>query len=99
MGLRFQKSINLGAFRVNVSKSGVGFSVGRRGARAGISATGRKYTTVSLPGTGISYDQTIGGKGKKGCLVAIVAMLGMLAMLALTAWGGAALALAVVGSC
>ncbi len=76
MGLRFQKSVNLGAFRVNVSKSGVGFSVGRRGVRAGVSATGRKYTTVSLPGTGLSYDQTIGGKGKKGCLVAVIAWIG-----------------------
>lgn len=97
MGLRFQKSVNLGPFRVNVSKSGVGFSVGRRGVRAGVSATGRKYTTVSLPGTGISYDQTIGGKGKgkKGCLVAMVAMIGTLAAIAVTAWAGGLRTLAV----
>ncbi len=78
MGLRFQKSINLGPFRVNVSKSGVGFSVGTRGARTGVSAKGRRYTTVSAPGTGVSYQHTH-RKGKFGCLLVIVAFIGGIA--------------------
>lgn len=31
MGFRFKKSIGKGAFRLNFSKSGVGFSVGSKG--------------------------------------------------------------------
>lgn len=33
MGLRFRKSVNFGPFRVNLSKSGIGYSVGGKGAR------------------------------------------------------------------
>ncbi|WP_256201202.1 DUF4236 domain-containing protein [Thermoanaerobacter thermocopriae] len=37
MGWRFRKSISLGkGVRINVSKSGIGFSVGKRGARIGV---------------------------------------------------------------
>ncbi|HAA81123.1 MAG: TPR repeat-containing protein, partial [Caldanaerobacter subterraneus] len=36
MGWRFRRSISLGkGVRINVSKSGIGFSVGKRGARIG----------------------------------------------------------------
>ena len=59
MGLRFRKSINLGPLRINLSKSGVGFSVGVKGFRVGISAKGKKTATVSLPGTGLSYVQDL----------------------------------------
>ena len=54
-GLRLQKRINLlGAFRLNVSKSGIGLSAGLPGLRAGIDAKARRYTSMGLPGTGIS---------------------------------------------
>lgn len=33
MGFRFRKSINMGPFRVNLSKSGIGYGVGGKGAR------------------------------------------------------------------
>ena len=33
MGLRFRKSINLGGLRLNLSNSGVGYSVGKKGFR------------------------------------------------------------------
>lgn len=34
MGFRFRKSINLGkGFRINLSKSGIGYSVGGKGFR------------------------------------------------------------------
>ncbi|MBC2101688.1 DUF4236 domain-containing protein [Listeria marthii] len=60
MGIRLRKSINLGSgFRVNVSKSGVGYSWGVKGARVTKKANGNTRTTFSIPGTGISYvDET-----------------------------------------
>ena len=64
MGLNFRKSINLGGLRLNLSNSGVGYSVGKKGVRISRSATGRTTSTVSIPGTGLSYTQNLGG-GKK----------------------------------
>lgn len=55
MGLRFRKSINLGAAKINLSKSGVGFSAGVKGYRVTKKAGGGTRTTASIPGTGISY--------------------------------------------
>lgn len=43
MGLTYRKFVNLGPFRVNLSKSGLGFSVGGRGLRVGTTPQGRKY--------------------------------------------------------
>ena len=43
MGFYYRKSVNLGPFRVNLSKSGVGYSVGGRGFRVGTTARGKKY--------------------------------------------------------
>ncbi|WP_105204573.1 DUF4236 domain-containing protein [Neobittarella massiliensis] len=63
MGFRFRKSINLGGgFRINLSKSGVGYSWGVPGYRTTHSANGKKRKTYSIPGTGLSYTQTSGGK-------------------------------------
>ena len=55
MGFRFRKSINLGPIRINLSKSGVGYSVGTKGARITKTAKGGTRTTLSIPGTGISF--------------------------------------------
>ena len=55
MGIRFRKSINLGPLRINISKSGIGYSFGVKGARVTKTATGRKRATLSVPGTGLSY--------------------------------------------
>lgn len=56
MGFRYRKSINLGGgFRVNFSKSGVGYSWGRKGYRITKTAKGRTRTTTSIPGTGLSW--------------------------------------------
>lgn len=55
MGFRFRKSINLGLFRINLSKSGVGFSCGVPGFRVTKKADGGTRTTIGIPGTGISY--------------------------------------------
>jgi hypothetical protein len=64
MGFYYRKSVNLGPFRVNLSKSGVGYSVGGRGFRVGTTPRGKKYTSFSIPGTGVGYR-----KYGSGCLV------------------------------
>lgn len=65
MGLRFHKTIKLGPININLSKSGVGFSVGTKGARVGRTAKGNIRTSVGIPGTGISYVTEKGTKKKK----------------------------------
>ena len=60
MALRYRNSINLGGgFRVNISKSGVGYSWGFKGYRVTHKAGGGKRTTYSLPGTGLSWDSIV----------------------------------------
>lgn len=71
MGIRFRKSINLGkGFRINMSKSGPGFSWGGKGFRITKKANGGFRTTAFLPGTGLSYQKDfsnpfMGGAKKK----------------------------------
>jgi len=56
MGFRFQRRIRIApGVRLNLSKSGIGGSVGRNGLRLGLDAKRRKYFSVGLPGTGLSY--------------------------------------------
>ena len=56
MGFRFNKSIRIGKnFRVNLSKSGIGYSFGVKGYRVTKTAKGNIRQTASIPGTGISY--------------------------------------------
>ncbi len=56
MGWRLRKSINLPlGFRINLSKSGIGYSWGFPGYRKTKLVNGGNRTTYSLPGTGISY--------------------------------------------
>lgn len=62
MGLRFRKSIKIGPARVNLSKSGIGYSVGTKGFRVTKKAGGGTRTTASIPGTGISYSTSSGSK-------------------------------------
>lgn len=70
MGWSWRKSIDLGAFRINFGKHGIGFTTGSTGFRTGVRSDGRKYTSVTIPGTGIRYQ---GSKASSG--------LGLLAML------------------
>ena len=62
MGLRYRKSIKMGPFRLNISKSGIGYSVGVKGYRVTKKAGGGYRTTMSVPGTGISYVKDHSGK-------------------------------------
>lgn len=65
MGYRFRKSINLGGgFKINLSKSGIGYSWGIPGLRYTKLANGRERHTYSIPGTGISYVEDV-SSGKK----------------------------------
>lgn len=65
MGIRFRKSIKVGNARINLSKSGIGWSVGTKGLRYTKTANGRSKTTVSVPGTGVSYVSESSSKRKK----------------------------------
>lgn len=60
MGTRFRKSVKLGPFRINLSKSGVGWSVGNKYARYTRKANGGTRVTTTLPGTGISHVEELG---------------------------------------
>lgn len=61
MGFRYRKSINLGGgFRINLSKSGIGYSWGTKGYRVTKTARGTTRRTYSIPGTGLSYTQESG---------------------------------------
>jgi hypothetical protein len=61
MGMRYRKSINLGGgFRINISKSGVGYSWGMKGFRYTKTARGTTRKTYSIPGTGLSYVEESG---------------------------------------
>ena len=65
MGFRYRKSVNLvGGFKVNFSKSGVGYSWGTKGYRITKTARGTTRRTYSLPGTGLSYVDESGKKRK-----------------------------------
>lgn len=65
MGWRYRKSINIGAgFRINISKSGIGYSWGVPGYRVTKTANGKTRHTASIPGTGISYIQESGTRNK-----------------------------------
>ena len=55
MGLRFRKSFGIGPVRTNISKGGIGSSIGFFGFRIGVSAEGRKYWSFGLRGTGLYY--------------------------------------------
>lgn len=67
MGFYYRKSISAGPFRVSLGKSGLGYSVGGKGFRTGISSRGRRYTNLSLPGTGLGYRTS-----RTGCLLVLV---------------------------
>ena len=60
MGFRFRKSKNFGPLRINLSKTGVGWSIGTKGVRYTKRADGKKQTTLSVPGTGLSYVEVSG---------------------------------------
>jgi hypothetical protein len=74
MGFYYRKSFKAGPFRISLGKSGVGYSIGGRGFRTGVTSRGRRYSNVSIPGTGLGYRTS----SKSGCAVVLVTALGLL---------------------
>ena len=69
MGLRFRKSITIfPGVKLNISKSGLSISAGKKGAHVTAGTSGRKSVSVGLPGTGLSYTKSIGSGGKRRSL-------------------------------
>ncbi|RKL62721.1 DUF4236 domain-containing protein [Thermoanaerobacteraceae bacterium SP2] len=63
MGWRMRKSIGIGKFfRVNLSKSGVGFSVGVPGCRVSVGPDKKVRRTVGIPWMGIYNTEVVGGR-------------------------------------
>jgi tetratricopeptide (TPR) repeat protein len=66
MPFRFRKSIKvMPGVHMTVSKSGIGASVGGRGARYSVHSSGRRTASVGIPGTGLGYTKTTKGGAKK----------------------------------
>lgn len=83
MGWSFRRSIGFGPVRVNLSKSGVGYSVGGKGFRTGVRSNGRRYTYTSIPGTGIYHTSSSAPSQGSGCAApaVVIAVLGLSALL------------------
>lgn len=64
MGLRFRKSVTLcKGVRLNFGKSGMSVTTGTRGFHNTYNfGTGRTTTSIGIPGTGLSYVTTSGGR-------------------------------------
>jgi hypothetical protein len=62
MGWSYRKSFGSGPFRINLSKGGISYSVGVKGARVSF---GPRGTYVNLSAHGISYRQKIAGGSPK----------------------------------
>ncbi len=61
MRIQFRRALKIfPGVRLHFSKSGIGVSVGPRGAHVGRSATGKYYVSTGIPGTGIYARQNIG---------------------------------------
>lgn len=77
MGFRFRKIISvLPGVRINLSKSRVSTSLGGEGATVNVGPDGKRYVTVGVPGTGMSYRAPLTGAGVL-LVVAAAALLGL----------------------
>ena len=83
MGWSFRRSIRFGPLRFNLSKSGIGTSVGIPGFRVGKDARGRNYQQMSLPGTGIYSRDYSGVSPRQGTSVWRYVVIGIAALVAL----------------
>jgi len=78
VGFYYRKSVNIGPFRVSIGKSGVGYSVGGKGFRTGVSSQGKRYSTFSVPGTGLGYRTDHKGQG---CLLIAIGLIAITILL------------------
>ncbi len=82
MALRFQKRIKIfpGVY-INLSKSGVSASLGGHGATVNVGHTGKRFFTLGIPGTGLSYRVPLTGAIIIG-LLAVAAICGIAYLIA-----------------
>jgi hypothetical protein len=67
MGFRFRKSMKiLPGVRLNLNAKSASVSFGPRGLKHTISTTGRRTTTVGIPGSGISYSSSSSSRQTSG---------------------------------
>lgn len=67
MGFRARKSISIAkGVRLNISKTGVGISVGTKGLRHSVHSSGRRTRSVGIPGTGIGWVSSSSGSKRTG---------------------------------
>jgi hypothetical protein len=64
MAIRFRKSKSKGPFRFTLGKKSFSSSVGGKTFRVGLSSTGKMRVTSRIPGTGISFSTSFGGKSR-----------------------------------
>lgn len=63
MGLRFRKSIRiLPGVKLNFNKKSTSVTVGRRGIKHTVNSSGRRTSSIGIPGTGISYSTSSGSR-------------------------------------
>ena len=66
MGLQFRKSISIcKGVKLNITKTGVGVTLGTKGAHYSINSSGRTTSTIGIPGTGLYYTNSKNLKTKK----------------------------------
>ncbi len=53
--LRFRKTFGRGPFRMTVTRKGLGWRLGGRLFRFGVSPDGRRYISFGIPGTGLYW--------------------------------------------
>lgn len=65
MGLRFRKSIKIApGVKLNLGTKSAGISIGTKGCRYSLNTSGRRTTTVGIPGTGVYYSHSSSGAKK-----------------------------------
>ena len=81
MPFRFQRRTRVApGVRLNLSKSGLGGSIGRTGRWLGIDAKGRKYFWIGLPGTGLSYRGFIDRFNREALLIVGIVVLAVICL-------------------
>lgn len=66
MGLRFRKSIKVApGVKLNLNRNSTSVTIGTKGAHYTVNSNGKKTTSASIPGTGLSYVSTTSGKKRK----------------------------------
>lgn len=67
MGFRFRKSFKVApGVKFNLNKKSVGVTFGGKGAHYTVNSSGKKTTSVGIPGTGVYYTHSTGGSGASG---------------------------------